>query len=184
MNRCLKGQFLIASPYLTDRNFFRSVVLLVSHDEEHAFGFLLNRCTHESVADYCQRQMDEMTSDRRELVRSGGPLKGPLMLIHDSPASAEAQVAGEVYITSSKEMVEDALTDPLESLIPITGYSGWGPGQLEAELQAGGWMALPADREIVFCDPEQMWQMASTRIAQKILPGFRSRHVPSDPQMN
>jgi hypothetical protein len=67
------GQLLIASPYLADRNFFRSVVLIISHDREHAFGLLLNRPGHDPLS----RVWEEMTGDlyeRKEMVRTGGPL--------------------------------------------------------------------------------------------------------------
>lgn len=183
MTRSFAGNFLIASPYLSDRNFFRSVVLIVSHDEEHAFGFLLNRCHHESVCDNWSGGTGE-SCVRQEKLRCGGPLEGPIMLIHDEPEYAESQIVPGVYVTTTPELVNRGLSGPLGKIVPIAGYSGWGPGQLEAELEVGGWMTLPATQEIVFAEPDEMWNLAAAQVTREILPGVRKRHMPIDPQMN
>lgn len=183
MTRSLAGQLLIASPYLADRNFFRSVVLIVSHDDEHAFGFLLNRCSHNSISDNWFETTGE-SCVRDEKIRCGGPLDGPIMLIHDEAKFAESQIVTGVYITTTPEMVSSALDSQFGCIVPISGYSGWGPGQLESELKVGGWMTLPATPEIVFADADEMWNLASTQVAKAILPGVRKRHIPIDPQMN
>jgi putative transcriptional regulator len=183
MPRSLAGHFLIASPYLSDRNFFRSVVLIVSHDEEHAFGFLLNRCSDASISDNWLSATGE-SCGRDEKLRCGGPLEGPIMLIHDAPEFAESQIVSGVFISTSPEMVGRALDGHFGYFVPIAGYSGWGPGQLESELKIGGWMTRPANQEIVFADPDEMWNLAAAQVTQEILPGVRHRHTPIDPQMN
>lgn len=179
----LTGHLLIASPYLSDRNFLRSVVLIVSHDEEHAFGFLLNRQSYESLSDNWFRRTGERY-DRGEKLRCGGPLDGPVMLLHCEAEFSESQIVPGVHISTSAEMVARALKAQFDFILPIAGYSGWGPGQLEAELEVGGWMTLPATRQIVFADPDEMWSIASTHVAEAILPGLGHRHIPIDPQMN
>ena len=183
MSRSLAGHFLIASPHLVDRNFFRSVVLIVRHDNEHAFGFLLNRCTHVTLADAWFDSTGEKC-ERTEKLRVGGPLEGPLMLIHDSPEFAESEVVPEAYIATSPEMVKKALAGDLGLALPVAGYSGWGPGQLESELKVGGWMTLRATKELVFSHADDMWSIASAEVAETILPRMRTRHKPIDPQMN
>ena len=183
MTRNFAGHLLIASPYLSDRNFFRSVVLIVSHDDDHAFGFLLNRCSHAAVSDNWFDATGEPCV-REEKVRCGGPLEGPIMLIHGEPEYAESQIVPGVYITTSPEMVGQALEGRCGQILPIAGYSGWGPGQLEAELKVGGWMTMPASEEIVFADPDAMWNLAAAQVTKEILPGVRQQHIPIDPQMN
>ncbi len=183
MSRFLHGHLLIASPYLSDRNFFRSVVLIVSHDEEHAFGLLLNRPGHDTLAAAWQRLSGE-ECDRNERLRYGGPLEGPLMLLHGEPTLADTELVPEVAISTTEQAVIETVEAGVDPLVPITGYSGWGPGQLEKELEVGGWMTWPATAEVVFAKPEEMWSIASAQVSETIMPHLSNRHTPSDPRMN
>ena len=179
----LHGQLLIASPYLSDRNFFRSVVLVVSHDAEHAFGLLLNRPNHESVSDVWE-SMTNQSCDCDTPVRTGGPLNGPLMVIHQNTKHADTQIAPNVQLSSTKDSIGALLSHNVEPLIPIVGYSGWGAGQLEVELEVGGWMTYPASEDIIFAPADNLWSMASARVSDSILSGADLRHVPQDPRWN
>lgn len=179
----LGGHLLIASPYLADRNFFRSVVLIVSHDDEHAFGLLLNRPGHDPLG----RVWEEMTGDlfdRAEQVRTGGPLDGPLMVLHRLSEFADTQVVAGVYLSTVEESVAPVVSTLESPVIPVMGYSGWGPGQLEVELEMGGWMTVPASDEIVFADPDELWNIASRQVSDSILAGVDLRHIPQDPRWN
>lgn len=177
------GKLLVASPYLADRNFLRSVVLVVSHDDAHAFGLLLNRPGFDSVHKVWQEMTAEVRS-RSEKVRTGGPLDGPLMVLHDQPECADTEIVDEVYLSSTQMSVGNLLSRPAADLIPLVGYSGWGPGQLEVEMEVGGWMSLPATSDIVFSHPDEMWDIAARRISTGILAGVDLRHAPQDPRMN
>lgn len=179
----LGGQLLIASPYLADRNFFRSVVLIVSHDAQHAFGLLLNRPGHDPLS----RVWEELTGDwhdRTEMVRTGGPLEGPMMVLHRLSEFADTEVCSGVHLSTVQESVSPVIASLNSAVIPVIGYSGWGAGQLEVELEVGGWMKLPATDEIVFADPAEQWNIASRQVSDSILAGVDLRHVPQDPRWN
>lgn len=179
----LKGHLLVASPYLSDSNFFRSVVLIVSHDESHAFGLLLNRPGH-TCLDTVWEDLNGEICENKSTIRSGGPLDGPLIIVHAFAELADAEVATGVYISTQQDALEDLVAIRDEPLIPIMGYSGWGPGQLENEMEIGGWMPVPASKEIIFADAEQQWHVATKQISDGILEASTSRHAPKDPSWN
>lgn len=180
---CLSGHLLIASPHLADRNFFRSVVLIISHDDEHAFGLLLNRPGHESLCDVWHGLTGEQCS-RDEMIRTGGPLDGPLMVIHQRAEFADTQIVPNVHLSTTQESVTPAIASGTEPLLPIVGYSGWGAGQLEVELEVGGWMKMRATEEIIFADPDKQWDLASRLVSDRILAGVNLRHVPQEARWN
>ena len=179
----LGGQLLIASPHLSDRNFFRSVVLIVSHNDEHAFGLLLNRPIHEPLGKIWSELTDEECSNQVQ-IRSGGPLQGPLMVIHQNRKAADTQIAPSVQLSSTRNSIRQLLENNNRPLIPIVGYSGWGPGQLESEMEIGGWMTVPGTKEIIFANPDDQWNIASRQVSDSILAGVELRHVPNDPRWN
>lgn len=180
---CLGGSLLVASPYLADRNFFRSVVLIISHDDEHAFGLLLNRPGYESLTEHWESRSGNRHV-RREMIRTGGPLDGPLMVLHQAGEFSDTQIVPDVHLATIQETIECVISSSVKPILPAVGFSGWGAGQLEIELEVGGWMTLPASSEIVFADAAEMWNIAARRVSDHILTGVDLRHVPQDPTWN
>ena len=178
----LQGHLLIASPYLPDPNFFRSVVLIVNHDDEHAFGLLLNRPGHERLRSVWLQVTGQHSEDDQP-VRIGGPLEGPLMILHTVPEFSDADIVPGVFLATQRENVTPLITLNRQPLITVSGYSGWGSGQLERELEVGGWMTMQATQEILFADPQMQWKLAAGQIGDEILAGI-VRHAPEDPTWN
>ena len=159
----LAGTFLVARPPLRDGFFGRTVILLLQHSpEEGAFGLVLNR-----------------PAKAKELpfpVFVGGPCKmDGLLMIHgqDEWLNQEEEPAMEVcpgvYLGTSDqfEKIAEAENEVNEKFRVFTGYAGWGPEQLEAEMQEGAWIVLPATGEIIFDTPVQdLWE----RLAPPTLP--------------
>lgn len=180
----LRGHFLVGSPYLSDPNFFRSVVLMIQHDEEGALGLVLTRPSAKTVADVWEMVTGE-SSDCQRLIHIGGPVAGPLMALHTQPQFAEADVVGGVFFCAQKDAIEQIVADEDEPWLLFSGYSGWGPGQLERELKVGGWLTVPAAAEDVFCEGDDLWERLVKKIGQDILaPAIRTSHVPPDPSCN
>jgi putative transcriptional regulator len=150
----LAGSFLVARPVLRDGFFGRTVILLLQHGPEGAFGLVLNRPTP--------------TKDLPFPLYVGGPCKMEgLLMIHGQPdwASAEEDenvltICPGVFLGTSDQF-EKARTSaaPTEKFRVFTGYSGWGPKQLESEMDEGSWVVLPADGTILFDTPvQELWQ--------------------------
>lgn len=170
MMSSLAPAFLLSMPQLIDPNFNRTVVLLCEHNEEGAFGLVVNRPL---VA--CGRvvvNLDPPVSTERELeIWLGGPVEPQRswMLVGDEgddDLSSGKRIADGLSLSTSPHLLRRLLEpDPPPRTRLVVGYSGWGPGQLEAELQASAWLISEVDRELIFSTPpEQMWEAAIRRL--------------------
>ena len=163
----LQGHFLVASPHLGDPNFYRTVILMIQHDEEGAFGVIVNRPLSETVADVWRSVSDEPCVCF-DLVREGGPVPGPPLLLHKMAEFSQFEVLPGLHMASHRHMVTRLVTRG-DDLLFFTGYSGWGAGQLESELGAGGWLHTAANLETVFSDIDEMWKRVVDGIGRDIL---------------
>ena len=180
----LKSHLLAASPKLPDSNFYRSVVLLVQHDENGALGVILNRPTDVTVADVWEKVAEE-PCESLEVIRIGGPVQGPLMAIHSQMSCCETQILPGVYFATQRDYLNQIVRQKSRPFLLFSGYAGWGAGQLEHELAAGGWLTLPATEDLIFFDAEELWERVVKEINHEIMaPAVKLKHVPEDPSLN
>jgi putative transcriptional regulator len=180
----LQGHFLVASPHLADGNFNRSVVLLVKHDEEGAFGLVLNRPTTSRVGDVW-REVAQETIDTGEMIYIGGPVTTALVSLHTLKSAAEMTALPGVHFSASPEHLHEVIHAKGKPFRFFSGYSGWGAQQLEGELEAGGWLVTNATAELVFSDSEELWERIVRVIAEDILaPVVPKKHAPKSPGLN
>lgn len=157
--RLRPGIFLYAAPDLTDPNFSQSVVLLVQHGPEGAMGFVINRPT-----DTTAEEALGAAALRGLLLYRGGPVQEDLVmgLVRTRRAPAKAvRVIDGVFMTGRSADLQAAARDgsARDSVRVYSGYAGWAAGQLEAEVQRGGWVIAPADAAAVFArEPEALWR--------------------------
>lgn len=180
----LAGKLLIAVPGLSDPNFSRTVVLMVQHDEDGAFGLVLNRPGSEPVAAVWERMTgDPCPVDRPVLI--GGPVAGPLMAIHASPVHAEHEIAPGVWFSGHRDHLAALVAEAGEPLLILGGYAGWGPEQLETELAEGSWEVTDATASLVFADSATLWKQALRRVADDRLRTWLAiRTAPAEPWHN
>lgn len=182
--KSLAGHLLVASPELRDGNFFRSVVLMIQHDDEGAFGLVLNRPTRNTVGDVWEMVAD-FPVDNDEPISIGGPVQGPLMALHTEAVYGENEVLPGLYMTTDKDHLDYLVRNDHLAYRIFSGYSGWAAGQLEDEMEVGGWLISPARAEQVFCDAEDLWKDVSREIGIDILSqGVARRLIPLDPTVN
>jgi putative transcriptional regulator len=180
----LTGHFLVASRYLRDPNFARSVVLMIHHNEEGAMGVVINRPADKTVRDVWE-MIGNDPCDRDDLIYIGGPVPGPLVAVHTLKAFSEHVVLPGVYVSTHKDALDVMVRKKSLSLRLYTGNAGWGSGQLEGELEAGGWLTTEATSDEIFADPETVWKSVTERIGLEIMaPDIDERLVPRDPSMN
>lgn len=158
-----RGNLLIAGPSLFDPNFRRTVVLIGEHNDDGALGVVLNRPTPVRVADAVPPLTPLVGDDQVLFV--GGPVRprSPVVLAEfDHPELADVLAFGSIgFLTGD---VEAGAGEGVRRARVFAGYSGWGPGQLEAELGSGGWIPEPAVEADVFCqDPEALWSSVLRR---------------------
>lgn len=180
----LQGHFLVASPHLPDPNFFRSVVLMVQHDDQGALGLILNRPTNTTIRELWKTLTAEECSSSRP-VDSGGPVQGPLMALHTDAAFADSEVIPGVYFASREEYLRNVVHEAGRPFRLFLGYAGWGAGQLESELEVGGWLTAPASMEEVLGETGDLWRIVTGKIGSEILKvAVKTKHVPQDPSVN
>ena len=164
----LKGQFLLAPPMLPDVNFYRSIVLMMQHDHEGAIGLILNRPTDarlNDTLDFCEG--NESTED--QVIHVGGPVDGPLMTLHTIMEYAEQEAMPGVYVSSQKHNIQNILTSGSVPYRVFSGYSGWTAGQLEEELERGGWITCDATSAEVFSDDIDIWKSITQRVGHQVI---------------
>ncbi len=161
MSEAIAPGLLVSMPDLLDPNFFRSVILMCAHSDEGAFGIKLNHRLDLTTAQVCSEVQIEWCGDDTETVFSGGPVE-PFRgwLLHDDAImySGSQSVGDGVALSASQEALEAYGQSPLGAFRLVLGYAGWGPGQLERELDEGSWMVAPFSRALLFeTTPEALW---------------------------
>ena len=162
MVQSLRGQYLIAGRHLKDPNFFRTVVLIVEHNDAGSMGLVLNRPTATQVRAALAGHFELPEADAP--IYYGGPVEPQaLFLLHDSPeqAGGELPVLPGLFVGANAEVFEKIVTTAAATGVKykiFSGCAGWGSNQLEGELARGDWHIAPADSEAVFhADPYNQW---------------------------
>lgn len=181
----LVGQLLVAMPGMGDPRFDRAVIFLCAHSAEGAMGIIINKPTPELQFDALLKQLEiESPVDVGSTpVHFGGPVEHARgFVLHSADYTTEGgsmTVSPEFSMTATLDVLQDIAkgTGPHHAILAL-GYSGWGPGQLEGEIRANGWLVAPANSNIVFDreDPEK-WQAAlqSLNIDPRLLSGGGGR---------
>lgn len=168
------GKLLIAIPDLEDGNFFRSVVLMLHHDQFGASGVVLNRPTDVTVREAWQNavESDEALSEsiREDMkICVGGPVDGPLIVLHEEETLSEEKIIDGVYMSVDRKEVHQVVRLLAGRFRFFTGYSGWAPQQLEAEIDAGGWLVIDADSEHVFSEDPELWSRVCAAFSASVV---------------
>ena len=181
MSSSFTGHLLIASPRMDDPNFARTVLLLVQHDDEGAFGLVLNRPSDSTVRGLWE-QVGEGPCHRDDVVHIGGPCSGPLMALHTCHQVSQKQVLPGLFFTSEADDLRYLVNRRRATAKYFVGYAGWAPGQLEVELAQSAWYVLPATARAPFDRKARQW----TRLLNQIMgvPDLWPRLIPPDPSVN
>jgi putative transcriptional regulator len=182
--KSLQGHLLIAAPNLIDPNFFRTVILMVQHNDDGALGLVLNRPTGTAVRE-AWAQVGQTPCLREDVLHHGGPCEGPLMVVHTCEGVSPAALLPGLYFATEKDDVESVIGSGDGQARFFVGYAGWSAGQLENELGTGSWVTLPASAEHVFTDDIHLWENATRQVARMAAyPNIKPSLVPRDPKMN
>jgi putative transcriptional regulator len=154
----LTGQLLIAMPAMSDPRFSRSVIYLCAHSADGAMGIVVNRPLVAPSFDDLLRQLkvDPVPPARQIRLCNGGPMdtaRGFVLHTQDWTDDATLKVDENLALTASLDILKAIARGegPVQGLLAL-GYAGWGPGQLDAEMQANAWLSAPADLAVLFDD--------------------------------
>ncbi len=167
----LTGQLLVAMPAIGDPRFERTVIYLCAHGPEGAMGLVVNRLLDNLTFPDLLRQLniDADGIDDRIEVHFGGPVdSGRGFVLHSADFQQDSTmvVDDEIALTATVDILR-AIADgrgPFRSMLAL-GYAGWGPGQLDGEILANGWLSVPADSDLVFGpDQDSKWERAMAKV--------------------
>jgi putative transcriptional regulator len=182
MMESVAGQLLIAGPALLDPNFWRTVVLVVEHSEEGALGLVLNRPSETPVADAVP-QLEALVGPDDD-VFVGGPVQPSAVIVlarFEDPDEAALIAFDDVGVLGIGEGV-DVLGTGVRQGRAFVGHAGWGPGQLDSEIERGDWILESAVREDAFSSaPAELWSVVLARKGGSYALVAR---MPPDPSVN
>jgi len=164
----LTGQLLVAMPQMMDPRFARSVVYICAHSEEAgAMGLVINKLLQSLTMGelFAHLKLEPARQNRASPVYFGGPVEpGRGFVLHTAEYKEESTLAvtADFAVTATLDILRaiGRGEGPRRSILAL-GYAGWAPGQLDAEIQANGWLSVDADAELVFDDDiDAKWQRA------------------------
>ena len=165
------GQLLIAMPGMQDERFYKTVIYLCAHTDDGAMGLVLNQVIKGLSFPGLLEQLgiDGGVSDRSVPIHFGGPVEsGRGFVLHSNEYQQDAtlEVDGDISLTATVDVLKAIARGrgPKHSLLAL-GYAGWGPGQLDDEIRANGWLQAPADMDLIFDDGQvDKWERSIARI--------------------
>jgi putative transcriptional regulator len=167
----LVGNLLVAMPQMNDPRFERAVIYMCAHNDEGAMGLVVNKLFDQLSFPDLLDQLSIKTGPRTQQIRVhfGGPVEsGRGFVLHSDDYVREGTmlVDSGFALTATTDILR-AIADgegPRSSILAL-GYAGWGPGQLDSEFAANGWLHVPADPELVFGnDLEHKWLLALNKL--------------------
>ena len=169
------GKFLVASRGLADPNFERSVVLLVQYGEGGSWGLVVNRPTGVPLSKLFAGE--PLLEKQEGILFAGGPVGAGrflLLLRARRPPEESQRVFADVYLGWTPGALREARG--ISDCRVYSGYAGWAPGQLEAEIARGDWHLLPAEAPLVFEQrPERVWEDLARRTETPVAAGGERR---------
>ena len=178
----LAGHVLVASPSILDPNFERTVVLVTAHTDEGAIGVILNRCSEATVGEAVPQLSPVL--DAHDQIYVGGPVnpQGVAVLAEfDDPDDAGVVVMDDVGFVALDDALEGDAPQ-LQRARVFAGVAGWGPEQLEEELERDDWIIEPAELGDIFTeDPDGLWSAVLQRKGGRYALVAR---MPIDPSLN
>jgi putative transcriptional regulator len=163
----LTGELLVAAPGIGDPRFDGTVIYLIHHDKDGAFGIAINRPAGEQkLSDLLEALgKDGKGVSGSARIFAGGPVQPEIgFVLHTTDYKDDSTIGvdSRFAVTSDAKILRaiGAGKGPKKSLI-VFGYSGWGPGQLEDEMSHNDWYVTPADATLLFDDDrDTLWQKA------------------------
>lgn len=173
-----QGSILIMERDAPDPLFAHSVIVLARYEKSGTVGLMLHYRSNIPIQEALHGLAG--AENRRDPMFVGGPVEMDSvmgLLRTSTPPAQGSRVAGKVYLVASKEQIQSALTTTKmpSDLRMFLGYTGWAPGQLEHEVELGGWWVFDYDESLVFDDhPETLWdRLIKKTMLQRVSLQFR-----------
>jgi putative transcriptional regulator len=158
---------LLAMPQLSDPNFSRAVVLMIEHSAQGSFGLVVNHPSPIRASELLESLEMIWQGEDSAVVWAGGPVSPSTgWVLHEpvtvaQPGQGTIEITSSISLSTSPDRLRAIASQPPRNIRLLLGYSGWGPGQLEAEMARGAWLHAAAEPDLVFDTPaNDMWDRA------------------------
>ena len=158
---------LVAMPQVLDPFFHRSVVLLIHHEEEGSFGFIINRATGIHLPEILKGMQVTWHGETEAVAHFGGPVQPQLGTVLFAPGEMEMETEAATEVLPGVSLTQHigdlvALAEaPPPAFRLFLGYAGWGAGQLMEEILRNDWLTAPVQTDLIFApDPDEVWNAA------------------------
>ena len=163
---------LLAMPQLADPNFSRAVVLMIEHGDNGSFGLIINHPSPIMATELLDSLEMHWRGEDSAVVWAGGPVSPNTGWVLHEPvgltlpgATGTIEITSTIQLSTSPDRLRAIANQPPRNVRLLLGYSGWGPGQLAAEMARGAWLHTDADPQLVFeTPPDEMWDRAMRRL--------------------
>ena len=159
---------LLAMPQLADPNFSRAVILMIEHSEAGSFGLVINHPSPIKASELLESLEMAWQGDDAAVVWAGGPVSPSTgWVLHEPIGLATTtgretiEITSTISLSTSPDRLRAIASAPPRNVRLLLGYSGWGPGQLAAEMSRGAWLHTSAEAQLIFETPaDTMWDVA------------------------
>jgi putative transcriptional regulator len=162
---------LLAMPQLADPNFSRAVVLMIEHSPQGSFGLVINHPSPIKASELLDSLEMSWQGDDSAVVWAGGPVSPSTgWVLHEpmgiaQPGQGTIAITSSISLSTSPDRLRAIANQPPRNIRLLLGYSGWAPGQLEAEMARGAWLHVTADPKLVFdTPPDDIWESAMSSL--------------------
>jgi len=156
--RLKKGSLLLSVPTMEDPHFLETLVLVCHYTEIGAYGLVLNRASHMPLNEIFNALDGYQKAVKKVFV--GGPVQTEelqIVQITDNPVVDSVEITPGVFLGGNWQDFAKILQEDPQNLRLFLGYSGWGPGQLEAEIRAGSWEVYQAPLSVLLNQAVDPW---------------------------
>ena len=185
MEQSLQGQLLLASPAMMDPNFARTVILIVQHNDEGAFGLVLNRPMEMTIESAWDQFGEEAECAVSGPLFKGGPCEGMVMVLHGQADECRSRCCRRCFFPPARTRSNGWWRRGTSRSACLSATPGGRAGSLNGRWKKGPGCPLPASAEAVFADPDEMWEGLMAFIARMAKLSFVDpKIIPDDPSLN
>lgn len=176
------GKILVANPKIKHPDFLRTVVLILK-DEGKTTGMVLNRPTSDNLTKVFSHLNPKLKYENESPIYWGGPVIGSVTVLHHDIHAAEIGILPGLFL-SGQTMNINKVVENGHFFRMFFNISVWGDGQLDYELKLGAWSIIDGSEDLIFSDPENVWNLAREKVEKNFLEKIGITDPPSDLSLN
>ena len=184
--KSLKGYLLVASPKIKNSIFEKSTILILEHSHKGAYGIIIDKYLSDSTIEEIWQESTGLLNmtwlTTGQPLNIGGPINGPLVVIHTNKKLGEEKITDEVYFSVINKTINKIIKKE-KTLKMFSGYCRWENGQIEQEIESGSWFIFESKLEYIFNLKNDLWnEILNTEYLEILKESIKN--IPLDASLN